>query len=178
MHELSDFELMAQVREGSQEAFATLIHRHQNALLNFFRHLGAHSDAEDLVQDTFLRLFRYRARYVPSAKFTTFLYTLARHAWADRWRKAQRQERLEERLQQEWSGVDDGGIAPVRARLDAQEALVRLPEKLRLVLVMSWYEGLLYEDIARILRIPEGTVKSRMFLALQQLREMFHEEKK
>jgi RNA polymerase sigma-70 factor (ECF subfamily) len=175
MHEPSDYELMEQIKQGKQEAFTVLIRRHQDSLVNFFRQLGANNDSEDLVQDTFLRLFRYRMRYRPSAKFTTFLYTLARHTWVDRWRKNERGERLQERLKNESDEVDEGG-PPIRNRIDAQEALSRLPEKLRMVLVMSLYQGLNYEEIAEALDIPLGTVKSRVFLALSRLREMFDEK--
>ncbi|OGV41602.1 MAG: hypothetical protein A2X46_03720 [Lentisphaerae bacterium GWF2_57_35] len=176
MHELSDFELMDQIKEGVQESFAILIRRHQDSLLNFFRRLGANNDAEDLVQETFLKLFRYRFEYRPSAKFTTFLYTLARHAWADRWRKTERRERLYGLLESEACETDDGCMSPTRARLDAQEALKRLPDKLRMVLVMSLYQGLNYEEIAQALDIPLGTVKSRVFTALNRLKELFHEK--
>ena len=90
----------------------------------------------------------------------------------------ERRERLAERIKNEWDEADDGGLAPARARLDAQEALKRLPEKLRLVLVMSLYEGLPYEEIGRILNIPVGTVKSRVFLALSRLKEWMGENSK
>ena len=176
MHEPSDFELMEQIQQGQQESFVILIRRHQDALVNFFRRLGADSDADDLVQETFLRLFRYRLRYRQTAKFTTFLYTLARHAWADRWRKHARKERLRERLHRELDETDDGRMGALRDRLDVQEALMRLPEKLRIVMVMSQYQGLNYDEIAETLGIPTGTVKSRVFLAMQRLRELFDEK--
>ncbi|OQW97833.1 MAG: hypothetical protein BWK77_00760 [Verrucomicrobia bacterium A1] len=176
MCEPSDIELMGQTRAGNEESFAILIRRHQAPLLNFFRRLGAHSDAEDLVQEVFVRLYRYRDRYAPSAKFTTFLYTLARHAWADRCRKSERRERIEERVRTEGPGADDGAWGRTAASLDAQQALGRLPEKLRVVLVMSLYQGLRYDEIADVLGIPQGTVKSRVFLALQRLREVYRDQ--
>lgn len=176
MDEPSDIELMKRARAGDQEAFAALIRRHQAPLLNFFRRLGAYREAEDLAQEVFVRLYRWRERYVERAKFTTFLYTLARHAWADHGRRAARRERIAERAKTELPDVDDGAWPRVAARLDAQQALARLPEKLRVVLVMSLYQGLRYEEIAEALGIPQGTVKSRVFLALRRLREMFDEE--
>lgn len=175
MCEPSDYELMDRTRAGDQTAFAALIRRHQGPLLNFFRRLGAGSDAEDLAQEVLLRLYRYRERYVRSAKFTTFLYTLARHTWADHWRKTKRRERIEERAEEELPRADDVAAARVSAALDAQHALEQLPEKLRIVLVMSLYQGLKYSEIAEALDIPEGTVKSRVFLALRRLREIYHE---
>jgi RNA polymerase sigma factor (sigma-70 family) len=174
MQEPLDYELMGQVRDGDHDAFAVLIRRHQSPLLNFFRRLGANNESEDLVQDVFLRLYRYRDRYVHNAKFTTFLYTLARHVWADRWRKLQRILRIEERAKQELPSASDGNLGQVRAALDAQHALAQLSDKLRMVLVMSIYQGLRYDEIATALGIPEGTVKSRVFLALKQLKEIYH----
>jgi RNA polymerase sigma factor (sigma-70 family) len=176
MQELPDHELMGRIRAGDESAFETLIRRHQVPLLNFFRRLGAYSESEDLVQDVFLRLYRYRDRYVHNAKFTTFLYTLARHAWADRWRKLQRILRIEERAQRELPSETDGSLGQVRDAIDAQHALANLPEKLRMVLVMSIYQGLRYEEIAGALGIPEGTVKSRVFLALKRLKEIYREQ--
>lgn len=174
MQEPLDHELMEKVRRGEQDAFAVLIRRHQIPLVNFFRRLGANNESEDLVQDVFLRLYRYRERYVYNAKFTTFLYTLARHVWADRWRKLQRILRIEERAKHELPSETDGNLGQVRDALDAQHALAQLPDKLKVVLVMSIYQGLRYEEIAAALGIPEGTVKSRVFLALKRLKEFYH----
>ena len=81
--ETDDFALMARVRAGRADAFRTLVERHRRPLLNFFARMGASSHGEDLAQETFVRLWNYRKKYKPSAKFTTFLYTLARHAWLD-----------------------------------------------------------------------------------------------
>jgi RNA polymerase sigma-70 factor (ECF subfamily) len=168
-----DFALMARLRAGDTSAFAALIHRHQAALVNFFRRMGASNEAEDVAQETFLRVWRYRARYRPTAKFTTFLFTLARHAWADHLRRAQKQERVTERVGAETAPHDATAQEAARQRLDAQVALATLPEKLRLVVVMSLYQGLKYEEIATALDVPVGTVKSRMFLAMVRLKEVF-----
>ncbi len=177
MQGLLDHELMQRARNGDTEAFAALVRRHQTPLLNFFHRLGAGNDAEDLTQDVFLRVFRYRDRYVHNAKFTTFLYTLARHVWADRWRKHVRAERLRERAMHELPAATDGGVERTRNSLDVRQALNQLPDKLRMVLVMSLYQGLNYEEIAAALGIPVGTVKSRVFLAMRQLKEMRHERR-
>ena len=164
---------MARAGAGDTAAFAALIRRHQNGLVNFFRRLGAHSEAEDVAQETFLRVWRYRARYRPTAKFTTFLFTLARHAWADHLRRAQKQERVVECFGAEVAPHDGGAQHAAPHRLDAQVALAALPEKLRLVVVMSLYQGLKYEEIGVALAVPVGTVKSRMFLAMARLKELF-----
>lgn len=170
--ETPDPELMERVRSGDQDAFVRLIHRHQQSLVNFFRRLGAYSDAEDLAQETFLRVFRYRFKYRPVAKFTTFLYTVARHVWADGLRKTMRHEAISERVANESLVSDDGAIGHTQAAMDTQMALEKLSEKLRAVVVMSVYQGMKYDEIAEILDIPVGTVKSRMFTALNQLKEI------
>ena len=171
-----DFVLMARVAAGETAAFAALIRRHQSALVNFFRRLGANSEAEDMAQETFLRVWRYRMRYRPTAKFTTFLFTLARHAGADHLRRARKQERVVERVRDEAEKQDTTAQNTARQRLDAQVVLAALPEKLRLVVVMSLYQGLKYAEIAAVLNVPVGTVKSRMFFAMARLKEMFDVE--
>ncbi len=171
-----DADLMLQVAAGSRTAFTELVHRHQNSLLNFFHRMGAYSDAEDLVQETFVRLFRARARYRPTARFTTFLYVLARHAWADHGRRSWRRDRLETGLEAETAIADRERGTSVANRFDMQAALDRLSPKLKEVLVLNVYQGLRYQEIADVLAIPLGTVKSRINLALQELRKQFHED--
>jgi len=170
-----DSELLRRSAGGDPEAFACLVRRHHQPLLNFFARLGAYTAAEDLAQETLVRLFKYRRRYRPSAKFTTFLYTVARHVWIDALRKTRRTETLAGRLREEPRASHDGGMDRARWRLDAQAALERLPEKLRGVVVLAVCQGLSYEEVAAILKIPVGTVKSRMFLAVRQLRDWLDE---
>ena len=173
--ETDDFALMAQVRAGRADAFRTLVERHRRPLLNFFARMGASSHGEDLAQETFVRLWNYRNKYKPTAKFTTFLYTLARHAWLDFVRRQARFQQFSDRYREEVPASGDGGLGQLRRQLDVQAALDKLPPKQREALVLAVHQGLAYEDIARILRIPVGTVKSRIFNALAVLKETFHE---
>jgi RNA polymerase sigma factor (sigma-70 family) len=166
---------MLEVAGGSEGAFTALVHRHQKSLLNFFTRMGASSDCEDLVQETFVRLFRYRRQYKPAARFTTFLYHLARNVWADRGRKIIRIERLASEFQ---NHVElNGHTAPERPgeAVDIEAALDRLSPKLREVIVLNVYQGLRYQEVADVLEIPLGTVKSRINLALAALKEILHE---
>jgi len=171
-----DATLMAQIREGHPEALECLIRRHQQPLVNFFRRMGAYMDAEDLAQETFIRVYKYRDRYQPTAKFTSFLYTVARHVWLDLLRQSRKREELTRRLESDGPRSSDGGHPAARLKMDADGALRRLPEKLRSVIVLSFYQGLKYEEIATVLRIPLGTVKSRVFLALARLKEVWHDD--
>ncbi len=167
-----DVALMLEVAGGSEAAFTTLVRRHQQSLLNFFARMGAHTDGEDLVQETFVRLFRYRASYRPAARFTTFLYHLARHVWADRGRKIMRLERVAAAWENEQHARGaETSDAPSGKSLDVQGALDRLSPKLREVIVLNVYQGLRYQEVADVLGIPLGTVKSRINLALTALKD-------
>ncbi|MEI6210796.1 MAG: sigma-70 family RNA polymerase sigma factor [bacterium] len=168
--------LMQRACQGDREAFSELVRRHQRPLMNFFRRCGVQTDAEDLVQQTFIRLYRYRDRYQPSAKLTTFLYLLARQVWIDELRRRQRTERLRKGLEAEPQlEFVARGEGPERGKMDIEAALAALPEGMRMVVVMSIYQNMVYEDIALALQIPVGTVKSRMFNALRLLRQAMEE---
>lgn len=170
-----DISLMKQVALGDEAAFETLVKKHQKSLLNFFLRMGAKSECEDLVQNTFIRLYRYRERYQPTAKFTTFLYVLAHRVWADLGRKNQRRERLSLHLQNDAATAMEEHERERVASVDVEAALDRLSDKLRDVIVLHYYQGLPYQQIADVLQIPLGTVKSRINLAIQALRQAFHE---
>ena len=171
----ADADLMLQVAAGSPTAFADLVRAHQNSLLNFFMRMGAYSGAEDLVRETFIRLYRYRDRYRPSARFTTFLYVLARHVWADQARRSWRKDRLETGLEDEARIVERQGAADKPHHMDVEEALGRLSPKLREVLVLNVYQGMKYQEVADVLDVPLGTVKSRINLAIQEMRKLLDE---
>ncbi len=177
--EMDDAALMLRARDDDREAFAVLVKRHQKMLLNFFARSGVQYDYEDLAQQTFLRLYRYRDRYVVTAKFTTFLFLLARQVWIDELRRRKRHERLAEGLAAE---PHPEHVAPVAADagasggMDLGPALASLPEGLRQVVELGVYQDLPYAEIAEILKIPVGTVKSRMFNALAKLRAYLEEK--
>ncbi len=171
-----DATLMLLAAGGDDAAFGRLVERHQRPLLNFFLRSGAHDESEDLVQKTFIRLYRYRDRYQPVARFVTFLYHLARNVWIDETRAMGRKRRLVIALREDESqGAPPGTSAPSGAAMDAATALASLSPKLRDVVVLHIYQGLRYHEIADILDIPEGTVKSRMSLAMNALRKALHE---
>ncbi len=174
-----DVELMLRAGAGQREAFERLIRRHQQPLLNFFLRSGVDWDAEDLVQQTFIRLYGYRQRYRPRAKFTTFLYLLARQVWIDELRRRRRQQRLREQAREQ---AELAAVAAPTAVADAgfsdelQQALDRLSPRHREVVVLGVLQELEYAEIARILKIPMGTVKSRMFNGLRDLRRLLEND--
>jgi RNA polymerase sigma-70 factor (ECF subfamily) len=165
---------MARVAAGDHRAFEEIVIRHQKMLLNFFARMGAQSECEDLVQNTFIQLYQYRDRYQATAKFTTFLHVLAYRVWADLGRKKMRREKLAVFLRVAAETTETASEEP-ESGMDVQAALDKLSPKLREVVVLHFYQGLPYQEIADVLKIPLGTVKSRLNLAINALREIFHE---
>lgn len=171
-----DVVLMERSSAGCETAFEELVRRHQKFLLNFFVRMGASGDGEDLVQETFVRLYKYRDRYRPSARFTTFLYHLARNVWADHGRKSARSEKLSRQLQVFSPETITPQATGTGEQADVEAALDRLSPKLREVVVLNIYQGLRYQEVADTLGIPLGTVKSRINLALNTLKGILHED--
>ncbi len=174
MNDVPDAELMSMAAAGRDEAFREIVLRYQNILLNFFlRKCVSYSDGQDLAQRTFLRLWRYRGRYSPQAKFTTFLFLLAGQEAVDFFRAEGRRAGLEEGLAHEADVAADvkEPAAPAEGE-DVRRAVARLPEGLRDVVELGVFQDLPYAEVGKILKIPVGTVKSRMFNALRKLKEL------
>ncbi|NLL83440.1 MAG: RNA polymerase sigma factor [Lentisphaerae bacterium] len=169
-----DIELMLLAKNDDRNAFSELVRRHQKTLLNHFIRRGVqYSDAEDLVQQTYLRLYRYRKRYQPLAKVTTFLFMMARQVWIDELRKRKRATDLTEALAKEVEPPPAMSHSAQHDTIDVAGAVADLPETMQQVIELGIYQGLPYAEIAAILGIPQGTVKSRMFNAIRMLREKF-----
>lgn len=172
-----DFALMAEVRLGHDEAFREIVERHQRGLMNFFRKMGILNDAEDLVQETFVRLYKYRDRYEPKAKFTTFLYMMARQVRMDYLRKLKRRYDLSEKLKGNAEQKESESTSGSDARPDVAALLSSLSDEMREVVVMSVYRGLKYAEISEITGTPVGTIKSRVFTAMRKMRGLLENEK-
>jgi RNA polymerase sigma-70 factor, ECF subfamily len=183
-----DLELMRRFQAGDVDAFTELYERHLKGLLNFFFRLcWDRSLAEDFAQEVLLRVFKSAARWEPNAKFTTYLYRIARNHWIDHCRLLSTQKENVS-LQTRVGGPDSQAtlvdrlpddIRPPEHDLDRRElyeaimnALEELPEEQRLVFILSEVEDLKYQEIAEILDIPLGTVKSRMHTAVHRLQEL------
>jgi len=179
---ISDEQAMWRVQTADDErAFAQLVRRWEEPLRRLCaRMLGDAHRGEDLTQDAFARVFARRKDYQPSGKFSTWLWRIALNLCYDELRRLKR--RGEESLDSEDAPVleeAEGWIAPSLApdeALVAQErgelvrqAMLRLPEVYRSVLILRHYEGLKFREIAEVLDLPEGTVKSRMAEALSQM---------
>ncbi len=169
-----DAPLMRLIVKGNLEAFEELVARWQVRLMNFFLRCGVRNEAEDLTQQTFLRIYRYRDRYRPSARVSTFLYLIARQVWVDHWRKRRRIERTADAFTQEIQiAAADCGLPENPLLLDLPAALDRLSPALREVVERSFLMDQPHQEIADAMNIPVGTVKSRLFNALRSLRAFF-----
>ena len=194
MIDLSDAELMERTAKDDENAFAELVERYQDVLLNFFLRKGvSYSDGQDLAQRTLLRLWRYRNRYAPTAKLTTFLFLLAGQVSIDFFRAEGHRHGLEEELERQAEVEATAGTmstageaaAPCRPADPGDDgsgervrlAVASLPPAMRDVVELGVFQDLPYADVAKILGIPEGTVKSRMFNALRKLKELMNERR-
>jgi RNA polymerase sigma-70 factor (ECF subfamily) len=183
-------ELMLRVAAGDEEAFVLLVGRVLPRLTGYFRRLGAERHlAEDCAQDVLLKVYRIREQYEPRAKFVTYLFHIARNHWIDVYRHLHAGPRIalagsgsegdEERAPAFPPGraTEPAGDA-VRAELRAAlaRAIAALGDEHREVFVLAQVDALRYEDVAAILGIPLGTVKSRMHTAVRQVREALRRE--
>ena len=169
-----DVALMRLVADGNEWAFAEIVRRYQDVLLNFFlRASVSYTDGQDLAQRTFLRLWKYRTKYEPQAKFTTFLFLLAGQESVDFYRAEGRRTSLAEGLTREAEVRADERTpeAPAEGE-DVRRAVARLSPSLRDVVELGVFQDLPYAEVGEILGIPVGTVKSRMFNALRKLKEI------
>jgi RNA polymerase sigma-70 factor (ECF subfamily) len=183
-----DVRLMLQVRDGDAAAFTELVLRYQNRLLTILEHLvGSREQAEDLAQDVFVRVFKARERYLPEAKFSTWLFTIANNVASNALRS--RSRRREVRVA-EGNGADSAplaldqlakaasGFMPTRALDKAEQAeMVRsavaaLSERQRMALLLAKFEGMSYQDIAATMGLSVQAIKSLLSRARVNLKEI------
>ena len=176
-----DAELMLRVREGDDTSYALLLERHRGPVVHFlYRMVQNPSVSEELAQEVFLRVYRSRATYEPTAKFTTWLFRIATHL-ALNWVRDGKKEKGHESLDEQ---VVDGIDRQVRDRqptieqamlqevkmTEVRRAIDALPAKQRAAVLMHKYEELEYAQIARALSCSESAVKSLLFRAYESLR--------
>jgi RNA polymerase sigma-70 factor (ECF subfamily) len=163
-----DDELVRRYLAGDGDAFATLVRRHETRVFNLcLRVLGDREDAADAAQDTFLAALRKLTQFRGDAAFSTWLHRVAVNACYDLLRKRRRQPLLHLALEPGDAAPEPGPAAPdhadeVSGTRDAAAALARVPSEFRIALVLADVQDLPYEEIAKILDIPVGTVKSRV----------------
>jgi RNA polymerase sigma-70 factor (ECF subfamily) len=174
LHEMSDEDLMSQFQTGSVEAFNILVERYSERLTHYlFGFLGDMRRCEDLLQETFLRVYRNRHSYRRIAKFSTWLYTIAGNLARSEYRKKKRRRLYSlqsvNRDNEEYEmQVPDESFSPdtiTESKIQdkhIQQALDDIPSSFREVVVLRDVQQLAYEEIAEITGLPMGTVKSRI----------------
>jgi RNA polymerase sigma-70 factor (ECF subfamily) len=180
-----DEDLMVSYQQGEVRAFEILLGRHRKPVFNYIlRFIGERETAEDLLQETFMRVIKGAEAYKRQAKFTTWLYTIARNLCVDQTRR--RKHRRHASLDAPMDTGDDSGtlldvlpapdIASDRKTVNKQlyatmqKAIAGLSEEQREVFLMREFLDLPFKQIADVIGVPENTVKSRMRYALEKLR--------
>ncbi len=172
--QMGDEDLMLQFQAGTVEAFDILVSRYRDPLTNYiYRFLGDMKECEDLLQETFLRVYRNRHSYRRIAKFSTWLYTIAGNLARSEYRKRKRRrlfsiqsvnrdtEEYEVEIPDETFSPDKHTESTIQDHY-IQEALNQIPEEFREVVVLRDVQQLAYDEIAQITGLPMGTVKSRI----------------
>ena len=176
-----DAELMLRVKEGDGASFALLLDKHRSSVVHFlYRMIQNQAIAEELAQEVFLRVYRSRATYEATAKFTTWLFRIATHLALNSLRDG-KHERMHERLDHDSFDQPVKQVSDTRPSVEqsmvyqaklaeVRRAIAMLPEKQRAAVLLHKYEEMEYTQIARVLNCSESAVKSLLFRAYETLR--------
>src|SRR6266849_8697835 len=181
-----DVRLMQLVGRGDTTAFEELIERHQSLVTGTVaRMLGSNSDVEDIAQQVFIRVWKSARRYVPRAKFTTWLLKITRNLVFNEMRRSKRRGHVplqsepgaeEVPLKDETNPAPDASLLESELQRAIEEAIVQLPKSQRMALVLRRYEQLSYEQIAEVLDLSVPAVKSVLFRARTELRSRLNKD--
>lgn len=173
--------LMERVKGGDMGAFESLVEMHQNAVIGTVaKMLGSPTEAEDIAQQVFVRIWKSAPRYEPQAKFTTWMFTITRNLVFNEVRRRKRKPTVSQDEREEDSNrlaEDTHATAPdedlLHTELEAavDKAIADLPEKQRLAVVLRRYEEMPYDEIGKVLSMSVPAVKSLLFRARTQLKE-------
>jgi len=177
-----DAQLMLRVKEGDDESFRLLLEKYRNPVIHFaYRMVQDRAISEELAQEVFLRVYRSRQTYEPTARFTTWLFRIATHL-ALNWLRDGRKERGQQRLDDDRDGemparevadrlpsMEQRMVYQVRLQ-EVRDAIALLPDKQRAAVLMHKYEEMEYAQIASVLECSESAVKSLLFRAYESLR--------
>jgi len=173
---VEDEQIMQEVRAGDVGKLATLFDRHHRALFRYFVRLtGDRALSEDLVQEVFFRILKYRHTYQPETSFRAWMYQVGRNVWLDQAGRRKGEVGLPENAAEIGSG-DTPADRQVQSKQETvllRKALAAMPPEKREVLVMSRYQELKYDEIASVLKCEVGTVKVRVYRALRELGDRF-----
>jgi len=182
--ELSSEDLMARIAKGDDDAFELLVHRHQTSVLNFiYRFIGDRTQAKDLAQEVFLRVWQSAKTYEPKAKFTTWLYQITtnlcfnelkssrRKKWFQFLRFGENQENTIEEILIDPSPSPEELLLSREQSRRITDALQSLPDNQRLALILKRYDDLSYQEIAQILGCSVSAVESLLVRAKRNLQK-------
>ena len=173
---MEDEKLMQDVRAGDVAKLEQLFDRHHKSLFRYFLSLTSNrAVSEDLAQEVFFRILKYRHTYQPGAGFRPWLYSVGRNVWADYLVKHKPEVAMPEDAA-ELSGKETPQDRALQKKQEAvllRRALATLPHDKREVLVLSRYQDMKYEEIAGILNCEVGAVKVRVYRALRELSDRF-----
>jgi RNA polymerase sigma-70 factor (ECF subfamily) len=176
-----DAQLMLRVGEGDDTSFALLLERHRGPVVHFlYRMVQNQAVSEELAQEVFLRVYRSRSTYEPTAKFTTWLFRIATHVALNSIRDGKKEkghesldveaaEGMERQVADRQPTVEQEMVHEVKRR-EVRQAIEALPAKQRAAVLMHKYEGLDYAQIAAVLSCSESAIKSLLFRAYESLR--------
>jgi RNA polymerase sigma-70 factor (ECF subfamily) len=180
----SSEELMVRIAEGDEDAFEILVNRHQTSVLNLiYRFIGDRTQAKDLAQEVFIRVWRAAKNYEPKAKFTTWIYRITanlcfnelKSARSKKWFSFNRSDEdgghaFEETLADSAPSAEDILLQKERSR-QISDALQSLPENQRMALILKRYDGLSYQEIAQVIDCSVSAVESLLVRAKRTLQE-------
>lgn len=180
-----DVFLMGAVARGDSVAFADLVNRHKDAVVGTVaKMLGGYGDIEDIAQQVFIRVWKSAKSYEPTAKFTTWLFTITRNLVFNETRRLGRKRTVSSEELEEGSGyesVDKSTLSPQESLLEKEMtqavdvAIESLSEKARMAIILRRYQDMSYEEIAGVLDVSVSAAKSLLFRARAQLRETLRE---
>ena len=192
LNNCSDEELLSRLRDGQRDVFGILVRRFQRELYGYLRrYTGDPNLADDVFQATFLQVYLKIGQYEPGRSARPWLYTIATHQAIDAMRRVGRKSMVS--LEQTTSESSEGEVRSLVDMLESRESdpleqtqlaekrqIVRdcvdkLPDFLKQVVILAYFQGLKYREVADILDVPVGTVKSRLHTALLKLQESWSE---
>jgi RNA polymerase sigma-70 factor (ECF subfamily) len=182
--QISSEELMARIAEGDDSAFENLVHRHQTSILNLiYRFIGDRTQAKDLAQEVFIRVWQAAKTYKPEAKFTTWLYRITANLCLNELRSSRRKKwfsfnwsdedgehTIEKTLSDGAPSAEDILLEKERSR-QISDALQSLPDNQRMALVLKRYDDLSYQEIAKVIGCSVSAVESLLVRAKRTLQE-------
>ena len=166
---------METVRSGDLGGLAVLFERHHRPLFNYFVHLNGNRElSEDLVQDVFMRMLKYRQTFKPDRPFAAWMYQIARNAQADSLQKRKFEVGLGDKEFASEHAMDENLTRKQEISI-LRRAMARLPLEKRELLVLSRFQNMKYEEIASILGCDVGAVKVRVYRAVRALGQIYFE---